>query len=444
MKFFLVLIMLFSINNTINFAEEITEEEVVEVELPNFDVYINGSVINNENEMYPFILYKGITYIPMTWDVSNSLGLNLKWSKEEGLRISKSDSMTLLEQKGGGSYKKNKLYEALILTSDVKVNGKGIDNKTEQYPLLNFKNITYFPMTYDFMVKQFNSGYKWDGEVGLSVDADKALEVNYPLAEIFEEEVIIYELFEKESFVSKYFTISKSDDYYYISLTNQQNDAYDGKIVDVKLSYYDEKNKFLFDEFAYIGREYKSNKSYNTYSSRVGFTTIGMGRVEVEISFRSKSAIAAIAGNTGIEVEYLEENEITLEKIKNDGASYFYGVVEKSILDVMDKSVYNYTAINQTDGLIKEDKKLYSLYFVSNSRNNEISHGFGLLENDYVNMNKLNETSKIKFEGDNAYQSLRLYTDGGLLKSLGSSNIRLFDQDMNLIKVYVNITELDF
>jgi hypothetical protein len=49
------------------------------------------------------------------------------------------------------------------------VNGKVISNSKEQYPLLSFRNVTYFPLTWRFAHDEFGWDYKWNTSGGLSI-----------------------------------------------------------------------------------------------------------------------------------------------------------------------------------------------------------------------------------------------------------------------------------
>jgi hypothetical protein len=47
----------------------------VRVTLPGFTVTLNGHMVENQYREYPLLVYKGITYFPMTWYDSRLLGL---------------------------------------------------------------------------------------------------------------------------------------------------------------------------------------------------------------------------------------------------------------------------------------------------------------------------------------------------------------------------------
>lgn len=156
------------------------------ITLPTFDVKLNGIEIDNEYREYPLIVYKGITYIPMTYYDSRFLGLETIWDNISGLKINKNES-----SQGGyvdniSTYNKSS-YKANIIDADVEVNGKIIDNSKEQYPLLLFRDITYFPLTWKFAVDEFGWDYNFTNKEGLNISSKSNIlevsKVNLPVVD---------------------------------------------------------------------------------------------------------------------------------------------------------------------------------------------------------------------------------------------------------------------
>lgn len=141
----------------------------VRVTLPTFKVMLNGVSVSNSDSKYPLIVYNGITYFPMTYYDSRFMGLETIWSSTKGLEIVKTG--------GNWDYKTTRVtalnkstYSAQIATFNIKVNGKTIDNSHEKYPLLLFRDITYFPLTWKFAVDEFGWQYAFDATQGLSIN----------------------------------------------------------------------------------------------------------------------------------------------------------------------------------------------------------------------------------------------------------------------------------
>lgn len=161
----LVLLFLAFFSNT---EKSMAEDHMVNVTLPTFDVTINGHVVDNEFRKYPFLVYKDITYVPMTWYDSRVLGLETTWSSDEGLNIKKA-KVTSRYEPYVSDQKNATSYQAHIRQGTLQLNGKTIENESEDYPFLTFNNITYFPLTWRFAHDEFGWGYEWDSVNGLRI-----------------------------------------------------------------------------------------------------------------------------------------------------------------------------------------------------------------------------------------------------------------------------------
>lgn len=142
----------------------------INVQIPDYPIEINGVSIDSTQSSYPLLSYKGITYFPMTWDFSQALGLSVKWDDDAGLTINQDYSIRNKPvQDTGGSNVLSKAYQARKPGYAVTVNGKKINNAKEEYPLLEFREITYFPMTWRFAVDDFKWNIGWNADTGFKV-----------------------------------------------------------------------------------------------------------------------------------------------------------------------------------------------------------------------------------------------------------------------------------
>ena len=147
----------------------------VTVTLPSFPVTLNGVTIEQSQNQYPMLVYKDITYVPMTWADTRLLGLDSSWTQQTGLVIDKAAEVP--DQKTAqSSYKPYKAgaanaksYKAAIAGGKITVNGKSINNSKEEYPLLLFRDVTYFPLTWRFAVTEFDWNYNFDAKNGLVI-----------------------------------------------------------------------------------------------------------------------------------------------------------------------------------------------------------------------------------------------------------------------------------
>ncbi len=139
------------------------------VTLPSFPVTLNGQTVDNRNREYPLIVYKDITYFPMTWFDSRYLGLENRWSPDQGLTVQQSSITAAYHPYASAKANTASSYRAELAQGPITVNGQTIENSTEEYPLLGFRNVTYFPLTWRFAHDAFGWDYEWSDSDGLSI-----------------------------------------------------------------------------------------------------------------------------------------------------------------------------------------------------------------------------------------------------------------------------------
>ena len=158
----------------------------VTANLPTFPVTLNGVVMEQSNAQYPLLVYKDITYVPMTWEETRLLGLETAWTQAEGLSV---DKATVVQEQSvlQGEYEpylvkqaNEKSHQATVATGKIHVNGKSIDNGSEEYPLLLYRDVTYFPLTWRFAVDEFGWEYSFDSTNGLII-TPKVTKVEIPV-----------------------------------------------------------------------------------------------------------------------------------------------------------------------------------------------------------------------------------------------------------------------
>ncbi|MDX9871102.1 MAG: DUF5050 domain-containing protein [Clostridia bacterium] len=144
------------------------ESGAVTVKLPAFKVTLNGIAIENKTNQYPLIVYKDITYFPMTYYDSRFLGLESQWKGNKGLAVVKTGANWGYHKYQASTQNKD-IYTARVASFPITVNGKKIDNSKEEYPLLLFRNATYFPLTWRFAADEFGWKYAFDPANGLVI-----------------------------------------------------------------------------------------------------------------------------------------------------------------------------------------------------------------------------------------------------------------------------------
>jgi hypothetical protein len=131
---------------------------------------VNDTVLDVRHSEYPLLVYKDITYFPMTWNNMTALGLTAQWDSRLGMSLKNTNACIPLQQDLTSKINTNDDKQTAELAPfPVKVNGQVIDNAAETYPLLLYRNITYFPMTWRFAHDVFVWTTSWGAEQGLGI-----------------------------------------------------------------------------------------------------------------------------------------------------------------------------------------------------------------------------------------------------------------------------------
>ena len=146
--------------------------DTVQVTLPSFSVTLNGQTTGNDYSKYPLLVYKDITYFPMTYYDCRLLGLKTDWTADAGLVIDKNEDYFYEYLREVNNSKNGKKQTARIADGKITVNGKIINNSKEEYPLLVFRDVTYFPLTWRFAVNEFGWDYRFNQQEGLVINND--------------------------------------------------------------------------------------------------------------------------------------------------------------------------------------------------------------------------------------------------------------------------------
>jgi hypothetical protein len=128
-------------------------KKTYEVKYPNYRITINNVNIDNAKSKYPVLVYEGVTYFPMTWGFTQALGLDVAWDSEKGFAIKKSNQPPSKLSLESAIISAKHLY-AKLPDYSIQVNNKTIDNANEEFPVLVFNDVTYFPMTWRFAVEE--------------------------------------------------------------------------------------------------------------------------------------------------------------------------------------------------------------------------------------------------------------------------------------------------
>lgn len=126
--------------------------------IPDYTFTLSNSSVYYQDSEYPLLSYKNITYFPMTFDYCRKLCLTTSWDNEKGLYIAYQKDLDYLAPAlpiypTTANQKRN---YAEIPEYNIYINGKLFDNKNTEYPFLNFRGVTYCPVTWDLSYNEFN------------------------------------------------------------------------------------------------------------------------------------------------------------------------------------------------------------------------------------------------------------------------------------------------
>lgn len=173
-KLMLCLALMLSLFAIPSFAEEVT------VGFCPFDVTVNGQIIGSSESEYPFIIYRDITYMPMTYNMCRFTGMKTGWYEQRvghryGMYIGYSGEFDATNPDYPLTSGK-KLEKAVIADSyDVALmETEPYINAEEEYPLLNLRNVTYVPLTWRVAHDLFGWDYSFENG-GLEIDTRNAV-----------------------------------------------------------------------------------------------------------------------------------------------------------------------------------------------------------------------------------------------------------------------------
>lgn len=437
MKKLIFVFLLFVLTITNVFATN----ESVDIVIPDFAVTLNGTVVDNTTEKYPFIVYKGITYMPMTWDLSYALGLELKWDANIGLMVSKRDEMKVYVQNEKVYNVIGETYRAEVVSFPVQVNGKKVDNVTAEYPLLNFRNITYFPMTYDYMVNEFASGYKWDNETGLKVAADERLKIYIPepytVILKVDHKTIANEIIMSEQMIK----VELEDDYEYVAVVKGMNHKYDGYYYNLYVNHYDKNDKLIYKEILNGGNIYESNDESMGTEALTGLQTDSMIPeayyiVEVELLPLPIARAEFHEDYKNVLFDYFIEEDLSYSDINIPNAAYFDAELLSGTYRSLPDDLVPFAAVKSTRYKSNDDLEYEFEVFITDE-------GEVKFESFTKSLTPIKSVDKIGIKPNTMNFGLKCFKGNLSVADLHKGCIKIYDKDFNLIKILINKNQVD-
>lgn len=152
------------------------------VTIPEFPVTVNGKVMESKNNQYPLLLYKNITYFPMAYDYARFLGVKTNWYQQSraynnrdvlfvGVAEDRTKELKIISTKNANQKRDTATIADYGIALNTTNPNNYLNNSKEEYPILNFRGVTYFPLTWRFAVEEFGWEYSYDNKNGLRIES---------------------------------------------------------------------------------------------------------------------------------------------------------------------------------------------------------------------------------------------------------------------------------
>lgn len=164
--------------------------------IPDYQIIIDNSAIYYADSIYPFLNYKGITYLPMTYEYARAMNLTTGWLEGTALMVAYNpcdDSLPVYQT----TTNKKSNYAVIPTGYNIYVNGKTVDNTKADYPLLNFRGVTYFPMTWEYATEDFGWQINFENNI-FTINTENNTADRWTLQEKRENDVVLELYYGKE------------------------------------------------------------------------------------------------------------------------------------------------------------------------------------------------------------------------------------------------------
>ena len=119
-------------------AQEPQKGDFVQVQIPEFTVYVNQMGMGGDNSLYPVLCYRGYTYLPLTWENMRYMGLKIRIF-EGGVSICSAP----IENNSPGSYYSPDIDNTSELYARIPEGDYYFNLKKSDSGLLFFRDIYY-------------------------------------------------------------------------------------------------------------------------------------------------------------------------------------------------------------------------------------------------------------------------------------------------------------
>jgi len=412
-------------------------EEAVNVTLPDFKISINELAVDNSKQAYPFISYNAVTYVPMTWDFASALGLYTEWSGETGLTVRKAENVGTPVLVNSAENNMSEIYQASLVDFPVTIGGKTVVNEHEEYPVLSFRGVTYLPLTWKYVNEAFGGESTWSNEEGLKISVARDgfdlsnLKTDEP--NVFEETFTYAEISENIYGITDLIAFTQHDaENQIVSIYTNKFMELHGYYYDIMISYYDANGEKIYNVYEAFGQKYLGDGSARSSEMRYGITYTDITYDTVQVTVKMYAPELFTKMNEEIEqdykVEYISAASTSNKMFIDDGITYVTGAY---LGPSVDRELCLYTA-KHNEELILPDGKAYEV-----RKYNDGGITFKLQEDTYWDVD--------------TYQDIIINADGKLVtiyegeehNNTNGDAILGFNEDKELVKIYINVDSFD-
>lgn len=135
--------------------------------IADFPIFLTGVEIKNNAIQYPILSYNNITYIPMTYNMARGLGLETKWDGNALWINQNSNAIYTSDAQGNNTLGQNCTVQKVDFP--IYINNQQITQE-ENYPFLNYKSITYLPLT-TTIANKLDLTVQWNDQTGIKISS---------------------------------------------------------------------------------------------------------------------------------------------------------------------------------------------------------------------------------------------------------------------------------
>lgn len=147
--------------------------KTVDVQIADFPITLNSIQVDNVYRQYPFLIYQGVVYFPLTYYDCRFLGMESDYQKQNDVVIIEDQNISCgyrpYLQKNKNNVRKK--YQAAVSETPFTVNGKDICFQDSPTPFLKFRNVDYLPLTKDMTEQVLTREYQFDEKKGLVINS---------------------------------------------------------------------------------------------------------------------------------------------------------------------------------------------------------------------------------------------------------------------------------